>query len=125
MCTREACSQDRIDLMEAVAYIKQLDAELKAKRREDSEFGRAGDGHSDELVHDLQTDLAAAREANNRLMDDLERSKEHETTSKEQVSSLQRELRQAQAARADAEDSVQRMQGQIVSYERELSRYVC
>jgi hypothetical protein len=118
-CERERCVQNRVDLDAAMDHILELESKLRRG-------GGGGDTYGDDSgrVFELEQEAATLRDANSRLHDELDRFRERDTSSRQQIQDMQRELRQAVAARSDAEESVSRMQTQIAGYERELARWV-
>jgi predicted nucleic acid-binding Zn-ribbon protein len=125
-CDREACVQARGDFLEAMDYIKSLEERLRVAGSRGGGGGSSGGGSEDDpgRLFELEQEVTALRDANSRLHDEMDRLRERDAHAREQIQDMQRDLRQAVAARADAEDSVSRMQGQITSYEREIARWV-
>ena len=123
-CDNPKC---RDELAAAEQYCNLLERQLEdAKRELRQSGGRRAGGFDDEggRSSDLEGQVARLEEANEKLHDEVERYREREVASKQQVADLQRDIRLAQAARVDAEESVTRMQAQLQLYDRDLQRCV-
>jgi hemerythrin-like domain-containing protein len=122
----QECDRNRRELDEAVDFIHDLQDQLRAAKaargRRRSSTAGGGGGGDDDHVADLEMEVQNLRDEKSQLQDVLERYKESEASAKEQVIALQREVQNAQAARADAEDAVKRQQVDIAKYERDLAR---